>query len=152
MPEKGGGSYQNTCMFISLARQKSDHKNNVCCRGHLNVDVLKEAKTFIDKYLQVATSWFPLSLRVTKSSKTAQQYLIKYRPRLFYNKIARHLLLLWWACLYGGCLFIFMQIYINANSNCLQLIAQLVYVSQTETLARFELRLFTAVTIWFVDC
>lgn len=32
------------------------------------------------------------------------------------------------------------------------MIAQLVYVSQTETLARFELRLFTAVTIWFVDC
>lgn len=43
-----------------------------------------------------------------------------------------------------------MQIYINANSNCLQLIAQLVYVSQTETLARFELRLFTAVTVWTV--
>lgn len=52
--KKGGGSYQNR--FISLARQKSDHKNNVCCREHLNVDVLKEAKTFIDKYLQVATS------------------------------------------------------------------------------------------------
>lgn len=50
----GGGGYQN--MFISLARQKSDHKNNVYCRGHLNVDVLKEAKTFINKYLQVATT------------------------------------------------------------------------------------------------
>lgn len=40
MPEKGGNSYQN----ISLAMQESDRKNNIYCRGHLNVDVLNKSK------------------------------------------------------------------------------------------------------------
>lgn len=44
MPEKGDNFYQN----ISLARQESIHENDICCSGHLNVNVLQKAKKFID--------------------------------------------------------------------------------------------------------
>lgn len=46
MPEKGCNSYQN----ISLSRSESGHENIICCKTHVNVDVLKKAKKkFIDK-------------------------------------------------------------------------------------------------------
>lgn len=40
MPEKGCNSYQN----ISLSRSESGHENIICCKTHVNVDVLKKAK------------------------------------------------------------------------------------------------------------
>lgn len=38
MSEKGGNSYKN----YSLSWQKNRHENNICCREHTNVDVLKK--------------------------------------------------------------------------------------------------------------
>lgn len=38
MSEKGGNSYKN----YSLSWQENGHENNICCREHTNVDVLKK--------------------------------------------------------------------------------------------------------------
>lgn len=38
--EKEGNLHQN----ISIARQESGHEKTICCREHLNVDVLKNKK------------------------------------------------------------------------------------------------------------
>lgn len=46
---------------ISLARLESSHENNVCCSGHLNLNVFKkQQQKIIDKYIFTATYFPPL--------------------------------------------------------------------------------------------
>lgn len=51
IPDKKGNSYQN----ISHAMQERGRENNECCKGHLNVDALKE-KAKIKKNRQFYTT------------------------------------------------------------------------------------------------
>lgn len=60
MPEKEDNPYQN----IYLARHESGHENNVCYRGHLNIDVLKN---ILDIIFYTSLSCSPLFAEAFKN-------------------------------------------------------------------------------------
>lgn len=51
---------------VKISRLESGHENYICCRGHLNVNVFKTAKKFIDKNFYTATFCSPLDDPIDK--------------------------------------------------------------------------------------
>lgn len=55
IPEKWDNSYQN----ISLSMYESSHGNDICCKGHLIVNVFKKSKKILCQIISHCNALFP---------------------------------------------------------------------------------------------